>query len=277
MSNTCSYASRTQTSIVVHYLPGATCWQVDSQRWICSVATSFTRFDKNGFLFMGLHPLPVTVKCSSKEIVSKIINNNTLLGLQPECNVFIGSTRVQANKMIDVHKNVTYNSHPVIIPYSCCNNIPENIHLPVLKPLKRSKLDVEGLKIAQRKLNQYSDELNKLLNQSFVSKHLNWITPLTITLIVMGVILYIICKYRRRRRRTTFPWIGIGITACNHKFPPSSPSQLKNTFMKQWKKIIPKRRPSINLRKHIEEDEETSLNLNKQLAEKSCFQIPTFL
>ncbi|KAH1002139.1 hypothetical protein HUJ04_008256 [Dendroctonus ponderosae] len=166
--------------------------------------------------------------------------------------------------MIDVHKNVTYNSHPVIIPYSCCNNIPENIHLPVLKPLKRSKLDVEGLKIAQRKLNQYSDELNKLLNQSFVSKHLNWITPLTITLIVMGVILYIICKYRRRRRRTTFPWIGIGITACNHKFPPSSPSQLKNTFMKQWKKIIPKRRPSINLRKHIEEDEETSLNLNKQ-------------
>ncbi|KAH1019421.1 hypothetical protein HUJ04_009245, partial [Dendroctonus ponderosae] len=273
---------------------------------------------QNKWLIAVSDPLPVTIKCSSKEIESKIINTNTLLGLQPECNAFIGSTRVQAKKMINVYNNVTYNSHPVIIPYTCCKDIPDNIHLPELKPLKLrlqpecnafigstrvqakkminvynnvtynshpviipytcckdipdnihlpelkplklSKLDVEDLKIAQHKLNQYSDELDKLLNQSFVSKHLNWFTTLTITLIVILVILYITCKRKRRKRK-----FRIGITASNDDFPPLPPSQPENTFVNQWKKIMPKRRPSINLREPIEENEEIELNLNKQL------------
>ncbi|KAH1021575.1 hypothetical protein HUJ04_011071 [Dendroctonus ponderosae] len=157
-------------------------------------------------------------------------------------------------------QEVSQNNHPVIIPYTCCKDIPDNIHLPELKPLKLSKLDVEDLKIAQHKLNQYSDELDKLLNQSFVSKHLNWFTTLTITLIVILVILYITCKCKRRKRK-----FRIGITASNDDFPPLPPSQPENTFVNQWKKIMPKRRPSINLREPIEENEEIELNLNKQL------------
>lgn len=39
------------------------------------------------------------------------------------------------------------------------------IHIPELKHLKLSKLDTEHLNIAQEKINQYSEELDKLINE----------------------------------------------------------------------------------------------------------------
>ncbi|KAL1492546.1 hypothetical protein ABEB36_010786 [Hypothenemus hampei] len=195
----------------------------------------------NLWLIAVTDPLPVTIKCGNRDIVTKVIINNSVLKLQPECLAFIGSTKVYAQKLMEVYYNVTYNNHPVIIPY--------------IEPLKLGKFNTDDLKIAQHKLNQYSDELDRRNNQPFINKHLSWITTATVTLIVTLIILYITCKCKKQRR------LRIGIFTSNDN-PPPPPQKLKALTAK-WKTLIPKRRPSVGFGEPIEE-EEIEFNYNKQ-------------
>ena len=193
----------------------------------------------NYWLITVSDDLPVTIKCGNRDIVTQIIITNSLLTLQPECNAFIGSTRVHARYPVDKHKTVTYQNHPVLIPFECCNNLPEKPYIPDLKPLKLNKIDVEDLSIAQHKLNQYSDELDKLINEPYIKKHMHWFTILTITLVIVLVALYLLCKCRRRKPRR----IGMAIT--NDEDPPVPPATYpKETLRRNFQKLLPKRRPS---------------------------------
>uniref|UniRef100_A0A6P7GUK3 Uncharacterized protein LOC114346648 n=1 Tax=Diabrotica virgifera virgifera TaxID=50390 RepID=A0A6P7GUK3_DIAVI len=213
----------------------------------------------NLWLITVSDPLPITIKCESREVKSEIINTNHVLKLQPTCDAFIGSTRVHSQKLIDAYDNVTYKSHPVQIPFNCCNHFPDKIHLPDLKPLKLSKINTEDLEIAHHKLNQYSEELDKLINEPFVNKHMSWFTILTITVIVTLVVIYILCKCRSKRR------FKIGIANTNdNDHPPSPPRHPETAFARNWKKILPRRRPSIHLSDSIDEEERIQLNTNKQ-------------
>lgn len=157
------------------------------------------QIDQNLWLTSISDPLPITIKCGRRETVTKIINTNSLLQLQPECTAFIGITRVHAKYTTEAYQNVTYRSHQVRIPYTCCNHIPEKLHLPDLKPLKLSKIDLDDLNIAQHKLDQYSDELDKMINKPFIEKHLSWFTISTIIIIILLITLYVFCKCRRKR------------------------------------------------------------------------------
>lgn len=82
----------------------------------------------------------------------------------------IGSTRIRSRPVILNCKNVVYTSHPFLIPFQCCKNILSNIHWPDLKPSTLNKLDTEELDIAQHKLGQYSKELDRMMNASFINK-----------------------------------------------------------------------------------------------------------
>lgn len=197
--------------------------------------------DYNLWLITVSDPLPVTVKCGGREPYTKIIQVNTLLQLQPDCSSFIGSTRVRAKTMVEVLQNVTYKNHPVNIPYKCCEHLPEKHLLPDVKPLKLSKIDVDDLNIAQHKLDQYSEELDKIINQPFVSKHMSWFTITTIVLVVFSIIVYILCKCRRRRRPM------ITVRPSNDDLPPDPKTPHKKP--RRLHSILPRKRPSI----HIEE------------------------
>lgn len=74
--------------------------------------------------------------------------------------MFITITKVQAESIMTT--NFTVNSHPLIISY---NNI--------LKSLKLGDLKVAELDIAKDKLNQYSRDLEKLVNEPFVSRNIS--------------------------------------------------------------------------------------------------------
>ena len=211
---------------------------------------------QNYWLITVSDPLPVTVKCESKDVVTKLINTNSLLKLQPSCNAFIGSTRVHAKYPIDKYKTVTYQNHPVMIPFECCSHLPEKPHIPDLKPLKLNKIDVEDLNIAQHKLNQYSDELDRLINEPFVTKHLHWFTICTITVIAFLTTLYIIYKCRRRRPRR----IGMAITNDGSPPPPPMPKS-REAIHQRLRNILPKRRPSTrSISEPIEEELELRLH-----------------
>lgn len=196
--------------------------------------------DHNLWLVTISEPLPVTIKCSGKEVLTKIIKTNSLLKLQPGCNSFIGSTRVQAKYIVEKYENITYKNFPVQIPFKCCEHMPGKPYVPRLKPLKLNKIDTDDLKIAQHKLDQYSDELDKMMNQPFIEKHSSWFTVLTITLVIVLAVLYFSCKCRRRR----FPRIAAAPANDEDSPSPSTPLQ-RSIKRKSLCSILPKRRPSV--------------------------------
>lgn len=204
--------------------------------------------EQNYWLITISDPLPVTVKCGKRETTTNIIRTNSLLKLQPECSAFIGSTRIHSKYIIEKYTNVTYKSHPVIIPYDCCKSFPEQVHLPELKPLKLSNIDAEDLNVAQHKLNQYSEELEKLIHEPFISKHVHWFTIFSIVLIITITVAYICCKCKRRKpMRLSLPDID------NDDFPPR-PKSGQRREIHYLRKLIPKRRTSIHPEDSIEED-----------------------
>lgn len=213
---------------------------------------SVRQIDANLWLITVSDQIPVTVKCEGREMKTQIVNSNSLLKLQPLCNAFIGSTRVHAKPLVEKYQNVTYNSHPVTIPYDCCQHIREKPHIPDLKPLKLNKIDVEDLNLAQHKLDRYSEELDELLNKPFISRHLHWFTVLTITLIVILTALYIFCKCRRKKQ----PSITFGPANPGSDDRPSPPRpQLRKSHRFKLNSILPKRRPSIRPEDNPEEFE----------------------
>ncbi|XP_074026487.1 uncharacterized protein [Leptinotarsa decemlineata] len=201
--------------------------------------------------------LPITINCENMEPVTRVIKTNSLLKLQPGCSSFVGSTRIHSKYFVDRYKNVTYKNHAVRIPYSCCDHLPEKRHLPELKPLKLNKINVDELNIAQHKLNQYSEELDKLINEPFVNKHISWFTYCTITLIIVLIILYIFCKCRRKGP------IRIGITSTSNQPPPDHPRSDRQPS-RILTRFIPRRRPSINLQEPIEEEIQLNTSFHKE-------------
>jgi len=205
--------------------------------------------DQNLWLILVTEPLPITTKCDGREPSSTAINVNSLLKLQPTCSAFIGSTRVQAKAIVEAYMNVTYRSHPVLIPYKCCDHLPTKEAIPNIQPLKLSKINTDDLNIAQHKLDQYSEKLDQIMNEPFVNRHISWFTIVTIIFIVILIALYIACKCRRRR----LPMLTMGPTS-GDDFPPMSRPPNRRSKGFQLSSILPRRRPSIHPEGSLEED-----------------------
>uniref|UniRef100_A0A6P7HAB5 Uncharacterized protein LOC114348192 n=1 Tax=Diabrotica virgifera virgifera TaxID=50390 RepID=A0A6P7HAB5_DIAVI len=192
--------------------------------------------DRNLWLITVSDPLPITIKCARKDISTQTIRVNTILRLLPECTAFIGSTRVHARDQIDKYPNITYRSHPVIVSYRCCDHFEGRNQIPNLKPLKLNKINTDDLNIAQHKLDQYSEELDRIMNQPFIEEHLPWFTILSLSLIIILVFAYIFCKCRRKR----FPRLAMKYP--QDSSPPPSPHR-SSSIKQKLKGLTFKRRP----------------------------------
>lgn len=154
------------------------------------------KLQDNVWLIIVSEPIRVTINCNMMDTRITTVNKNAILKLQPDCYAFVGITKVQAESRNTI--NITDNSHPVLIPYDCCSDIPEKLQLPDLQPLQFDHLNVENLDIANHKLEQYSRDLDKLINEPFVTKHISLTTYLTIGTVIGLIIIYVTWKCRNR-------------------------------------------------------------------------------
>lgn len=238
----------------------------------CEVISIYTQDYKiqllkpNMWLLIVTDQTPITIKCENADPISEIINTNNILTLQPSCSAFIGTTKIQASmtKVSEWHHNY---SNTIKIPFNCCIDMPDNAHEKLnLKPLKINDLNLEDLEIAKHKLDQYSKDIDDLINEPFDQKYTPWFTYVSITLIVLVISVYIFRKCQRRRRM-----IGISIEHSNPPDPPS-PKPGISLLGKRFSKMIPRRRPSIRLGESIDEGESFEIienqntNLNKNFA-----------
>lgn len=84
--------------------------------------------------------------------------------LQPECSAFVGNTLIHGQTMVEAFENITHNSHPNIITFDDCNHLHEQIHIPKVESIKVSKINTDDFNIVEHKLNQHSDQLDKMIN-----------------------------------------------------------------------------------------------------------------
>lgn len=230
----------------------------------CSISTiiaeeyNVQEVNPNIWLVSISEALPVTIKCEGQEAITNTISTTSLIHLQYQCNAYIGSTRIHTKQQPEeLVKNVTYRSHPVQIPFECCQNFPPKTKIPNLKPLKLNKLDVEDLNIAHHKLNQYSDQLDKIINEPFVTKNLSWFTILTMLIVIIIIIFYIFHKWSNHRRSRT------GIDNSHDDHPPAPSPNPREAIRQSFRKLLPRRRPSIHFG---ESTEDINLNINKSSA-----------
>lgn len=109
--------------------------------------------------------------------------------------------------------------------------------VPNLRPFRLSKIDTEELRIAERKLSQYSDELDKMINEPFLNR-ISWFTYVTIVLVIALMVLYIFCRCRK-----PLHWISITAGPCNPLPPPH------RKWFHIFRRFLPQCRPNI-----LEED-----------------------
>lgn len=64
------------------------------------------------------------------------------------------------------------------------------------KIFKLENINIEELNTANHKLNQYSRNLDELINQRFVTKNVSWFTYTTLVSIVVIIALYILLQVR---------------------------------------------------------------------------------
>ncbi|VEN36163.1 unnamed protein product [Callosobruchus maculatus] len=222
--------------------------KVPSECQIAVVALQDYRIQElaaNLWLITISSPIPISVKCGRRETVTKTIKQNSVLKMSPTCSGFVGTTRIHARYTLNVYKNVTYRDHPVEIPFRCCEHLPDKQDLPELKPLKLNKINTEELDIANHKLNQYSEELDKMMNEPFITKHLSWFTYIFIASLCIAVIAFIYCKCKKKRP----------LRLCAPSYPSDGPSpDLDKTRFRP--NLFRRRRPTVQPR---EEDESIEL------------------
>jgi hypothetical protein len=127
--------------------------------------------------------LPITHTFSSGGPKAEFINQNSILTMAPRCTAFIGSIQVHAQE-----ENFSNYSEADVIPsiyYDCCENFtPPLNQRHQLKPLKINTLNLDDLKTAEFKLNQYKDQLDNLGKESFAHRHLSTFAIITIIVVV---------------------------------------------------------------------------------------------
>lgn len=197
---------------------------------IFSEGYNVKKLEPNTWLVIIAEPLRVTVNCAKMDTKTITITKNSVLRLQNECSAFIGITKVQAESKKTF--NFTDNSHPVTIPYNCCNSIKTKISIPELKPLKLENLNFEELDIANHKLDQYSRDLDILINQPFVTRNISWFTYAIIGTIIIVMVLFTIKIVWKRSNQSP-----------KHVSPeePPTPENIPNLFSR----LLPKLRPVL--------------------------------
>jgi hypothetical protein len=139
------------------------------------------KFKANKWIIITGKNLPITHTCSSGGP-----NQNSILTTTPRCTAFFGSIQVHAQE----EKFSNYSEADVIpsIYYDCCENFtPPLNQRHQLKPLKINTLNLDDLKTAEFKLNQYKDQLDNLGKESFAHRHLSTFAIITI-IVVLAII-----------------------------------------------------------------------------------------
>lgn len=155
------------------------------------------------WLFSVTEPTQITVVCHLRtpETHETILNNMGILQLNPNCKAYSSHTILEAQRLVGSH-NLTHEIPTTDISQdNCCLRLKENMTLNQvqLDPINFVNLDLQELKYAQHKLNQFDEQLQQQLNKPFIIQKSHWYTTALslLTGTILCTIFYKLAKWCR--------------------------------------------------------------------------------
>lgn len=146
----------------------------------------------NEWLYILSKPTSVNILCHSSEGHEEILNKIGILKLDPYCKAYTDHTILEAEYVIQTFNITNKIPSTDITLDDCCQKLKENITFnnAKLSPITLSNVDLNELKYAQHKLNQFDEILQQQLKQPYIIQHSNWF--ITVLSSIGGIVLIFI-------------------------------------------------------------------------------------
>ena len=173
------------------------------------------RLQDNKWFYATSKPTQISIVCSKEDSITQVIKRSGIIRLDSTCQAYTDQVTLHSQRILPGH-NLT-NEIPVtdITEDDCCKKLKRNISVNAIymEPLKLTNLDLNELKYAQEKLNQFDEQLQQQLNKPFIVKQSHWYTTIisVITVLIILLILYKLLRffgcvqYLRRCRKSESP------------------------------------------------------------------------
>ena len=186
---------------------------------------------KNQWLFIVTNPVIGTEYCDTTNHVTDVTLHGTgILTMQPRCKLYTLSTMLMSTS------NQTAN-YTNFIPFvdittdDCCLIQQDYLLNEEMEPIKLSNLNLNNLNHAENKLKQFDEELDKKLNQTFMSYGTKWYnTFIGIIAIILTFLLTLWCCCIKCRW-PLFQWLKrlFCIDRCKHSICINSHNTLSHS------------------------------------------------
>lgn len=157
------------------------------------------RLQDNKWFYATSKPTQISIVCSKEDSITQVIKRSGIIRLDSTCQAYTDQVTLHSQRILPGH-NLT-NEIPVtdITEDDCCKKLKRNISVNAIymEPLKLTNLDLNELKYAQEKLNQFDEQLQQQLNKPFIVKQSHWYTTIisVITVLIILLILYKLLRF----------------------------------------------------------------------------------
>jgi hypothetical protein len=190
----------------------------------------------NQWIYIVSRPVHATISCqpNTENIIDVTLKGVGIFELQPTCRCYTMSTTLTASS--NITRNFTNYIPKININHdNCCIEKENLLESTQMRPLQFDNSDLDALRHAKHKLQQFDEILAKEVNNPFLAEH-HSIFGLLIEILTVSIIIMIICCCCCDC--TWIPYFG--------KFFPSKSGSLRVGFIRVvWVAIFEMKQPAL--------------------------------
>lgn len=157
------------------------------------------RLSPSEWLYILSKPTSLNIICKDEDPIEETINKIGILQLERNCRAYSDHVILESQATLGTTNITTRIPVTDITDDDCCQKLQENITIKAvpLKPITLTNFDLDELKFAQHRLNQFDQVLQQQLKEPFIVKHSNWFTLLLSFILAIAalILLYNFLKW----------------------------------------------------------------------------------
>lgn len=163
---------------------------------------------ENTWLFVLSVPTPGTISCQhTASIIDVQLVHSGYIHLEHECKLYAGSTILHATS--NYSSNYT-NWIPNIDleDDDCCIRQINTLKTHTMTPVDLRNLNLDELRLAQHKLTQFDEIIQRNINEPLIIKHLNWFSVLIASCLIFVILIVLCCCCGKCCNCSWIPFFG---------------------------------------------------------------------
>lgn len=145
-------------------------------------------------------PTCINIVCENNDPQEDLIMGLGTLKLKEKCKAYTNLITLEANTNIGSANLTSRITTTNIIEDDCCRTMEKNISSTTFKLEPITNMDLNELKFAKTRLNQFDEILKQQLNKSFIIQHSSWVGPI-LTIIACATTATLVYKLMK--------WFGV--------------------------------------------------------------------